>query len=125
MNKRDLMIKAHKIAKATARLVGDYMVAMKLALKKVWADASEVTIGYKFVDFAKNGSRYIEVTAEEADKFKAGAKLNINGRETKSRRGRVSISKPQTAVINGIGKVFSSYGIKLVRVYLNDVKEVA
>ena len=41
MNKRDLMIKAHKIAKATVAVVGDYMIAMKLALKKVWSEMSD------------------------------------------------------------------------------------
>ncbi len=36
MNKRHMMKSAHKIAKMIKHLVGDYMIALKLALKEVW-----------------------------------------------------------------------------------------
>ena len=41
MNKQKLMKKAHLLARLDAALVGDYMIALKLALKKVWADIKE------------------------------------------------------------------------------------
>ncbi|WP_180895955.1 hypothetical protein [Staphylococcus pseudintermedius] len=36
MKKRHMMKSAHKIAKEIVFLVGDYMIALKLALKEVW-----------------------------------------------------------------------------------------
>lgn len=36
MNKSDLMKAAHKIAKQTVAIVGDYLISLKLALKTVW-----------------------------------------------------------------------------------------
>lgn len=33
---KDVFTKAHKMAKATVKAVGDYMIAFKIALKKVW-----------------------------------------------------------------------------------------
>lgn len=39
MSKKNLMKQAHKLAKELVKKVGDYMVALKLALKKVWAMA--------------------------------------------------------------------------------------
>lgn len=39
MNKRNLMTQAHKIAKSIVAAVGDYMIAMKIALKKTWGEA--------------------------------------------------------------------------------------
>ncbi|MBE0470597.1 MAG: hypothetical protein IBX55_13950 [Methyloprofundus sp.] len=41
MNKSKMMKKAHLIASLNVAKVGDYMVALKLALKKVWADIKE------------------------------------------------------------------------------------
>lgn len=34
--KHNLMIQAHRIAKSIVKVVGDYMVAMKIALKQAW-----------------------------------------------------------------------------------------
>lgn len=39
MSKKTLMKQAHKIAKKIVKEVGNYMVALKLALKKIWAMA--------------------------------------------------------------------------------------
>lgn len=39
MSKRNLMKQAHKLAKELVEKVGDYMIALKLALKKIWAMA--------------------------------------------------------------------------------------
>lgn len=39
MSKKALMKQAHKIAKKIVKEVGNYMVALKLALKKIWAMA--------------------------------------------------------------------------------------
>ena len=36
MNKSELFKKAHEIARNTVKLVGDYMVAFKIALKRVY-----------------------------------------------------------------------------------------
>lgn len=44
MNKRNLMIKAHKIAKSIVAIVGDYMVAMKIALKQAWGEKMNISI---------------------------------------------------------------------------------
>lgn len=38
MNKQALMTKAHKIAKSIVSAVGNYMVAMKIALKQAWSE---------------------------------------------------------------------------------------
>lgn len=39
MSKKQIMKQAHKIAKKIVKEVGNYMVALKLALKKIWAMA--------------------------------------------------------------------------------------
>lgn len=39
MSKKNLMKQAHKLAKKIVEKVGDYIIALKLALKKVWAMA--------------------------------------------------------------------------------------
>lgn len=39
MSKKQIMKQAHKIAKKNVKAVGNYMVALKLALKKIWAMA--------------------------------------------------------------------------------------
>lgn len=39
MSKKQIMKQAHKIAKKIVKAVGNYMVALKLALKKIWAMA--------------------------------------------------------------------------------------
>lgn len=36
MTKKQMMVSAHKIAKQIVKFVGDYMVALSLALKEVW-----------------------------------------------------------------------------------------
>ena len=38
MNKQDLMKKAHKLAKEIVSMVGDYLVSLKIALKKAWSE---------------------------------------------------------------------------------------
>jgi len=42
--KRNLMVQAHKIAKSIVAIVGDYMVAMKIALKQAWERANMKTL---------------------------------------------------------------------------------
>lgn len=37
MSKKSIMKQAHKLAKTLVEKVGDYMIALKLALKKIWA----------------------------------------------------------------------------------------
>ena len=37
MSKKSLMKQAHKLAKELVEKVGNYMIALKLALKKIWA----------------------------------------------------------------------------------------
>lgn len=37
MSKKQIMKQAHKIAKKIVKEVGNYMVALKLALRKIWA----------------------------------------------------------------------------------------
>lgn len=37
MSKKQIMKQAHKLAKEIVKEVGNYMVALKLALKKIWA----------------------------------------------------------------------------------------
>jgi hypothetical protein len=39
MSKKNLMKQAHKLAKKIVEKVGDYIIALKLALKKVWTMA--------------------------------------------------------------------------------------
>lgn len=63
MNKRNLMIKAHNIAKSIVSAVGDYQVAMKIALKQAWG---EIEMTKAIVDFgiAANNNRFVEAEAE-------------------------------------------------------------
>lgn len=44
MNKQELMKKAHKIAKLNKHLAGDYMIALKCALKLVWKRIKEAAV---------------------------------------------------------------------------------
>lgn len=48
MNNSEMFKKAHKIARETVEVVGNYSIAFKLALKQVWAvvKASEKEIDY-------------------------------------------------------------------------------
>ena len=39
MSKKQIMKQAHKLAKKLVEKVGNYMIALKLALKKIWAMA--------------------------------------------------------------------------------------
>ena len=41
MDKQKMMKKAHLLARLDVALVGDYVIALKLAMKKVWADIKE------------------------------------------------------------------------------------
>lgn len=52
--KKTIMFEAHKIARKMVKLVGDYMVALKLALKQVWAKVKageKIYTGPKFIWF--------------------------------------------------------------------------
>lgn len=54
MKKKTIMIEAHKIARKTVQAVGDYMVALKLALKQIWAKVKageKIYTGPKFIWF--------------------------------------------------------------------------
>lgn len=54
MNKSNLMKAAHKIAKQTVAIVGDYLIDLKLALKTVWGEAmKEEVIYHKMKDGEK------------------------------------------------------------------------
>lgn len=57
MEKSEMFKKAHKIARETVKVVGNYSIAFKLALKQVWAltKASEKVIyGYKAETLCKS-----------------------------------------------------------------------
>ncbi len=50
MTKSEIFLKAHTIAKATAAVVGDYMIAMSLALKEIYSSMKKaVSVEEKLV----------------------------------------------------------------------------
>lgn len=54
MKMKTIMVEAHKIARKNVQAVGDYMVALKLALKQVWAKVKageKIYTGPKFIWF--------------------------------------------------------------------------
>lgn len=98
MSKSIIFKKAHKIAKAIAAKVGDYMIAMSIALKEVYASMkkslveqikelsgkkmtklteAQIIAEYEAIKagsagvlhFDYTGPRFIEVLAKDADKF--------------------------------------------------------
>lgn len=64
MSRRNLMKQAHKLAKKIVEKVGDYMIALKLALKKIWAMAK--TGRKKMSDSAFKNALY-ELTHEKKE----------------------------------------------------------
>lgn len=131
MNKRELMSKAHAEARKIVAIVGDYMVALKITLKKAWSEImnKSIEIGYRVIQTAKNGKGYIEFVASDVAGFEVGATLNIAGRTIeadKRRRRRARVDAPRTAIIDGLGEVYEDFELRkeFVRVYLKDVKEV-
>lgn len=130
MNKRELMTKAHAEAKKIVAVVGDYLVALKITLKKAWSEmmSKNIGIGYRVIQTAKNGKEYIEFLAGDVKGFCEGEIINIAGRTIeadKRRRRRARVDAPRTAVIDGLGDVYEDFETRkeFVRVYLKDVKE--
>ena len=76
MNKQKMMKKAHLIASLNVAKVGDYMIALKLAMKKVWADIKEQSGEAK-----EAGSVAIKNAYAIKDSLKAfGAKWNAGAK---------------------------------------------
>lgn len=117
MNKRKLMIKAHKIAKSIVAIVGDYMVAMKIALKQAWGEVKMLK-----VSTAKNGSEYVQL---EEGALKTGGKVITEehknaGKKGMSRKERRAayVSVAVERVIEGCGEPFEADGVWMQRFYL-------
>ncbi len=64
MSKRNLMKQAHKLAKKIVEKVGDYIIALKLALKKVWV---MVKAGRKKMSDTAFKSALYELTHEKKE----------------------------------------------------------
>lgn len=64
MSKKNLMKQAHKLAKKIVEKVGDYMIALKLALKKIWV---MVKAGRKKMSDTAFKSAVYELTHQKKD----------------------------------------------------------
>lgn len=64
MSKKNLMKQAHKLAKKIVEKVGDYMIALKLALKKIWV---MVKAGRKKMSDTAFKSAVYELTYQKKD----------------------------------------------------------
>lgn len=64
MSKKNLMKQAHKLAKKIVENVGDYMIALKLALKKIWV---MVKAGRKKMSDTAFKSAVYELTHQKKD----------------------------------------------------------
>ena len=137
MTKSEIFTKAHQIAKSIVAIVGDYVVSMSLALKKVYKLATKATIQ----EIAK---KYAEIKKqdEKAAQVFAGDYVSSLNLATPAERGQVwaelksseyvvsekPTKKPTKKVFESIGqtcKQISLYVFNLSaseRKFINDIK---
>lgn len=109
MNKQALFSEAHQVARQTVAIIGDYMIAFKLALKAAWtASNTSRTFGLAQQGTAQNGKAYIEMGADDAAVIGDILVCEVEITEGRRKNRRVVGKRVLKFVVTGLGKVFGA-----------------
>lgn len=120
MNKRSLMIEAHKIAKQIVAIVGAYMVAMKLALKQAWEKVgnkmdkyqekavAHLELQYGFALINAKSPRHLKNLSENE---RNSVIADLKKKESQIAEKVLSISAPSFKALESIERLISAKSI--------------
>lgn len=119
MNKQALFQQAHATARQTAAIVGDYLVAFKIALKQAWAEAARTVRTFCLAQkgVAKNGAAFVEMFARDVAAIGETLACEVEITEGRRANRRTVGKRIFQLTVTGLGKVFNCEGSQRVRCY--------